>query len=450
MENFFSFDMAFSIVKVLAALLLVLLNGIFVAAEFAFVKVRPTRIAQLAAEGNKKAEITSDCIENIDAYLSVSQLGITLSSLGLGWLGEPAIATLLTPILTGWGIASPALVHSISFILAFSLITFLHVVFGELAPKSLAIQRAEGISMSLAKPMRFFYYVFYPAVALLNGTANKFLFLLGFQPASESEIAHSEEELRMLISESYKGGHIKKSEQELLQNVFRFEERVVQEIMVPRPEVVFLNIRDSLEENIALARKSGHSRYPLCDGGLDKVIGLINIKDLLYLEDKIEDISSIGREIMFVPEGMRLDHLLPEFQKKHQHMAVVIDEYGGISGIVTMENILEELVGPIQDEFDDEDPEVIVEEGKTLLVTGRILLDDAEERFALSIDDEEAEQYYTLAGYMLGKLGKRPREGDIVILDNMKLEIVKMEGMRIDRIRLHPIEHSSSKIQENN
>jgi CBS domain containing-hemolysin-like protein len=444
-----SFDIIFSVLKILAALLLVLLNGLFVAAEFAFVKVRPTRIAQLASEGNKKAKTAQDCIENIDAYLSVSQLGITLSSLGLGWLGEPAVATLLTPILTGWGIASPTLVHSISFILAFSLITFLHVVFGELAPKSLAIQRAEGMSMSLAKLMHIFYFVFYPAVALLNGTANKFLFLLGFQPATKSEIAHSEEELRMLISESYKGGRIKKSEQELLQNVFRFEERVVQEIMVPRPEVIFLDIQDSLEKNIALARKSGHSRYPLCDGIIDKVVGLINIKDLLYLDNEIEDICSIHREIMFVPEGMRLDHLLPEFQKKHQHMAAVIDEYGGISGIVTMENILEELVGPIQDEFDDEDPEIIVEEeGRTLLVTGRMLLDDAEERFALSIDGEN-EQYYTLAGYMLGKLGKRPREGDIVKLNNMKLEIVKMAGMRIDRIRLHPIEDSGSDIQEN-
>lgn len=442
MDNIFSFEVIMSIIKILIALLLVLLNGLFVAAEFAFVRVRPTRINQLVIEGNKKAQVTHECIENMDAYLSVSQLGITLSSLGLGWLGEPAVANLLEPLLASWGITSNTVVASISFIIAFSIITFFHVVFGELAPKSLAIQKAESISLLLAKPMRMFYYVFYPAVAVLNGTALQIIKLLGFKPASETDITHSEEELRMLISESFKGGQIDKTEQELLQNVFSFEKRVAEEIMVPRPEVVCLDIRSSLEKNLTIAKESGHTRFPLCNGSPDKIIGLIHIKDILYSGDSCSNIDDIKREILFVPEGMPLDSLLSTFQQSRQHMAVVLDEYGGTAGIVTMENVLEELVGQIQDEFDHEEPEFKAEKDGTFLVSGRMFIDDAVETFGLSV--EEPDQYNTLAGYMLGLLGKRPREGDKVMQNNMKLEIVSMDGMRINTIRIYPPGNLSS------
>ncbi|MBC7076612.1 MAG: HlyC/CorC family transporter [Syntrophomonadaceae bacterium] len=429
-----SLSLILSIIKILAAILLVLLNALFVAAEFAFVRVRPTRIAQLASEGNNKAKVTEKCIENIDAYLSVSQLGITLASLGLGWLGEPAVADLLTPLLFSWGLVSPTLVHSISFLLAFGTITFLHVVFGELAPKSLAIQRAETLSLWLARPMHMFFYIFYPAVVLLNGTANKIVMLLGFKAVYESN-THSEEELRMIISESYREGQIKKSEQELLQNVFRFEQRVAEEIMVPRPEVVFLDINNSWEDNLKLAKEGGHTRFPVIDGSPDRIVGLVNIKDVIYNE-KIQNLNDIKREIMFVPAGMPLDKLLAEFQQKHQHMAAVLDEYGGTAGIVTLENVLEELVGEIQDEFDEEEPEIVFEEDHTLLVSGRMFLNDAAERFGLSVGEEE--QYYTLAGFLLGKLGRRPREGDIIKEGNLQMEIARMRGMRIDRIRISP------------
>jgi CBS domain containing-hemolysin-like protein len=341
-------------------------------------------------------------------------------------------------VLFEWGINSSTVVHSISFIIAFGLITFLHVVFGELAPKSLAIQKAESISLWLARPMRFFYYIFYPAVALLNGTANKIIVLLGFQAANKTEETHTEEELRMLISESFQGGQIKESEQELLQNVFRFEERVAEEIMVPRPEVVFLNINNSLEENMNLARRSGHTRYPVIDKSPDNVIGAINIKDIVY-NMELKSIKDIIRDIMFIPEGMPIDHLLHTFQAKHQHLAVVINEYGGTSGIVTLENVLEELVGEIQDEFDNEEPEILIEDTGTLIVGGRMFIDEAIERFGLLIPDQH--QYNTLAGYMLGRLGKRPQVGDIIIQGNTKMEVAKMQGMRIDRIRIYPISH---------
>jgi len=430
-------NITLSILKILAALGLVFLNALFVAAEFAFVRVRPTRLTQLIAEGNHKASAANQCVHHLDAYLSVSQLGITLSSLGLGWLGEPAVASLLKPLLTRWGLGSPALVTSISFIVAFSLITFIHVVFGELAPKSLAIQKAENIALWLARPMQFFYRIFYPAVVLLNGTANWFIIRLGFEPPSDSVVAHSEEELRILIGESYKSGQINATEQELLENVFRFEEKVAEEIMVPRPDVVFLDTGLQLESNIEIARKSGHTRFPLIDGNPDQVIGLINVKDLMYLNNKIENLSEIKREAVFIPESMPLDKLLAEFKKRREHLVIVIDEYGGTAGIVSLEDVLEELVGDIQDEYDHEEPEYTVAQDGSILASGRMSIDDAIERFKLPLDDED--QYNTLAGYVLGKLGKSPQEGDEITEDHINLKIVKMDGMRIDLIRLQKI-----------
>ncbi|MTI80855.1 MAG: HlyC/CorC family transporter [Firmicutes bacterium] len=429
-------DTSFSIlilVQIILALLLVLLNGAFVAAEFSFVKVRPTRLSQLVAEGNKRAKLAQGCVNNIDAYLSVCQLGITISSIGLGWLGEPVVAKLLQPIMYQLGIVSPALIHTISFVVAFSLVTFMHVVFGELVPKSLAIQRAEAVTLWLAAPMRFFYYLFYPGIVVFNGTANGILRKLGVRAASEHEESHSEEELQMLVSESYKSGHLDKNEWRLLNNVFQFEKRVVREVMVPRPEVVFLDINKSLEENMQIVRESGHTRFPLCDGQRDNIIGLVHIKDLIKLDGGL-GIDKIKRNIMMVPEGVPLDKLLKEFQQKHEHMALVVDEYGGTSGIVTMENVLEELVGEIQDEFDEEPPQVIKEKEGIFLVDGRMLLDEAAEMFNLPITEED--EYDTLAGFVFGRLGKRPRVGDEVELSAHKLEVVAMDGLRIDRVRI--------------
>lgn len=426
----------YTILKIVLALLLVVFNGVFVAAEFAFVRVRPTRIAQLFTEGNRQAVRAKECIENLDAYLSVSQLGITLASLGLGWLGEPAIATLLTPFLFKWGLTSPALVHTISFVTAFGLITFLHVVFGELAPKSLAIQRAEPLSLWLALPMRFFYTLFYPAVILLNGTANRAMRVIGISPSSEAALSHSGEELRMIIAESFRGGQINENEQELLQNVFLFEERTAEEIMVPRTEMVFLDTHLELGGNIELAHRTQHTRYPLCEGSPDRVVGLIHIKDLLYMDPAVTDIQAISRPIMLVPESMPLDRLLTEFQKQHQHLALVIDEYGGTAGIVTMDNVLEVLVGDIQDEFDAEEPGIRKQADGTYLVTGRMHIDDAADKFHLTVDDDEP--FNTLAGFILERLGRYPQVGDWVLADKTKLEVVEMDDTSIKQVRVYP------------
>ncbi|AEG60003.1 hemolysin family protein [Desulforamulus ruminis] len=429
-------DTSFSIMlvmKILLALFLVFLNGLFVAAEFSFVKVRPTRLAQLIAEGNRRAKDAQVCVNNIDTYLSVCQLGITLSSLGLGWLGEPVVAKLLEPLLYSLGMTSSTALHSVSFVVAFALVTFLHVVFGELVPKSLAIQRAESVTLWLAGPMRMFYYPFYPGIVLFNGTANRILRKLGVQPASEHEESHSEEELQMLVSESYKGGHLDKNEWRLLQNVFEFERRVAREVMVPRPDVVFLDREKSLEENLEIARNTEHTRFPLIDGDSDHVVGLVHIKDLFRLQSG-STMDQVKRNIMMVPEGIPLDRLLRQFQQNHEHMAVVVDEYGGTSGIITMENVLEELVGEIQDEFDQECPQVTTEKEGTFIVDGRMLLEEASEMFCLPVDEEE--EYDTLGGFVFGKLGKRPRVGDVVELPEHQLEVAEMQGLRIHRIRL--------------
>lgn len=434
----------FSSIKILGALFLIVLNALFVAAEFAFVRVRPTRIAQLVEEGNKRARAVQDCIQHIDAYLSVSQLGITLASLGLGWLGEPAVASLIHPLLKSWGLTSPALETSIAFVIAFSLITFMEVVFGELVPKKMAIQKAEIMALFLAGPMHTLYFLFYPAAAVLNGTANRFLHFLGIRQDSEHDITHTEEELRMIIAESYHGGQINQTEQELLQNVFRFEERVAEEIMVPRPDVVFLDTHLNLEENLLKAKEAGHTRFPLVEGSPDQVVGLIHIKDLLFRASPIQNIADIKREIIYIPEGMPVDRLLAEFQRRHQHLAVVLDEYGGTAGIVTMEDILEELVGEIQDEFDEEEPMLVHQEDGSILVNGLVLLDDASRELGFHLDEEEENGYNTLAGFVFGRLGKRPREGDYIIQDDLKIEVNRMEGLRIGWLRVSRLKSAPS------
>ncbi|HNX93265.1 MAG TPA: hemolysin family protein, partial [Syntrophomonas sp.] len=312
-----------------------------------------------------------------------------------------------------------------------------HVVFGELAPKTVAIQRAESLALFLAGPMHFFYFIFYPGVALLNGAANKVVLMFGLEAESEHSRGHSEEELRMLISASYKEGQIKKSEQLLLQNVFKFEKKNAEEIMVPRPQVVFMDINDSMEKNIDIARAAKHTRFPVCDGSPDQVIGLIHIKDVLYQDENSFDLVDLKRDILFVPEGMPLEKLLQEFQRTHQHMAVVVDEYGGTAGIVTMDNILEELVGEIQDEFDQEEPEIKSLPDGSIIVSGSMDVDDAVEELGLPRGDE-MEEYNTLAGYVLGKLGHFPQTGESISLGKYKMEIARMDGKRIDLFRLIP------------
>ncbi len=417
--------------KLFLVLLLVFLNGFFVATEFAVVKVRESRITQLIAEGNKRARHVEQLIRNLDSYLSACQLGITLASLGLGWLGEPAVAYLLQPIFAYFGLGE-SWSHSLSFVIAFSIITFLHIVLGELAPKSLAIQRSEAISIRVAKPIQLFYKVMYPFIFFLNWAAAKFLDLLGLSPVSEQQAAHTEEEIRILVSESHKSGLIDQTELMLVDNIFDFSETMAREIMVPRTDMIVLNLHDSFEHNIELVRNGRYTRYPVVDGDKDHVVGSLHIKDLLALDltGKLHSLQELIRPILTVPETISISRLLGMLQKGRNQMAILIDEYGGTAGLVTVEDILEEIVGDIQDEFDDERPE-IEKKDDTYSFDGRMLLEEVNEYLNLSLDDSEVD---TLAGWIYMQIDHPPKIGDTVKAEGYEFRVSEVDHYRITRV----------------
>ncbi|MDL2210892.1 hemolysin family protein, partial [Desulfovibrio sp. OttesenSCG-928-O18] len=329
------------------AFCLVVLNGLFVAAEFSFVKARRTKLELLAEEGSRRAKTALFGIHNLDAYLSVCQLGITLASLGLGWLGEPAVAALLRPVLAVVGVTSASVVSSLSVAVGFTLITLVHVVFGELVPKSISIQKAEETVMLLAVPMRIFYVLWYPVVTVMNGISNFFLHLAGLHTASESEQSHSPEELRMLIMDSSREGQLEESEGRMLGNIFSFYKKMAKDIMVHRMDVSALDVAEGLDGAVALATASGHTRFPVYENSRDNIIGFIHAKDLLHLKNTA-NVRDIMREPLYAYETVHLDRLLELMQNKRQQFCVVVDEYGLWQGVITMEDIMEAIVGDIQ------------------------------------------------------------------------------------------------------
>ncbi|MBO8170330.1 MAG: HlyC/CorC family transporter [Bacillaceae bacterium] len=419
--------------NIILVLFLVFLNGFFVAAEFAMVKVRETRVTQLAEEGNRKAAVARRIVHNLDAYLSACQLGITLASLGLGWVGEPAIAELITPLLARFDIPEAG-IHTIAFVIAFSIITFLHIVLGELAPKSLAIQRAEGVSLWTAGPLNLFYKVMYPFIQGLNWTANRLLKMLGIELVDSHESAHTEDEIRILMNQSHQKGYIDKTELTLVDNIFDFTETLVREIMIPRTDMQVLNIQSSFEENLDLARKSHHTRYPVVDGDKDHIIGLVHIKDLYVeaLKTEGKKLESIIRPVITVPESMSISKLLRRMQKDREQMAIAIDEFGGTAGLVTVEDILEEIVGEIQDEFDNERP-IIEKRENAFSIDGRMLLEEVNEHFGTDLHSEEVD---TIAGWVYNELGRTPKVGDKVPYGFIEFEIEDTDHLRITRLLL--------------
>lgn len=419
----------------IAALFLVALNAFFVAAEFSLVKVRKTRLAELSETGSSQATVALNVTSKLDTYLSASQLGITLASLGLGWLGEPAIATLLHPLfknLVGW---DEVLVRTVSMVIAFLIITFLHIVLGELVPKSIAIQDAEGTALRTAGPLKAFYKIFYPVISALNGLANIVLKQWGIEPANEADLAHTEEELRMLVDVSQRHGILDKMEGKLLDNVFEFSDRVVSEVMVPRQDMVCLYIQDSMEEVLKTVREFGHTRYPLCDDDKDNVIGLVHIRDLIGLREasEIQNISHVKRDILIVPEGMPISHLVQKMRAQRTHLAVVVDEFGGTAGMVTIEDLIEELVGEIYDEFENSEQSEIIKlaEGE-YLINGRVLLDDVSDLLGVVLEEETVS---TIGGYVFNRLGRRPVKGDSVEFDGYSFIVVEVVGFRITRVK---------------
>ncbi len=420
--------------KIFVALFLVVLNGFFVAAEFSLVKVRKTRLAELEENGSKKAAVALEVTSKLDAYLSACQLGITLASLGLGWLGEPAIASLLEPLFSGIVGWSPVYTHTVALIFAFLMITFLHIVLGELVPKSLAIQSAEKTALATAGLLKMFYRIFYPAIFVLNGLANAILRLLGMVPANEADLAHTEEELRMLVDASERHGFLDKMESTLLDNVFEFSDRIAGEVMVPRQDMVCLYIQDTIDEALDVIKEYGHTRYPLCDDDKDNVIGMIHVRDMISIRDNpVKDISQIKRDILIVPEGVPISHLVQKMRSQRTHMAVVADEFGGTAGLVTIEDLLEELVGEIYDEFDREQPHVKKVNETDYEVNGRVLLEDISEMLDIDIDEEGIT---TIGGYIFTQISRKPRNGDEVSFDGYVFQAAEVVGSRILKVKI--------------
>lgn len=422
-------------------LFLVFLNGFFVAAEFAIVKVRSTRIETLIQEGNHKAKIARSIVKNLDAYLSATQLGITLASLGLGWVGEPAVADMIYPFLAWIGLGGgEVILHTVSFTIAFSFITALHIILGELVPKSMAIQQAEAITLWTARPLHLFYVLMFPFIWFLNTIANTSLKLMGFKPETDHQSAHTEEEIRLLVKESHESGLIDNTELTLVDNIFDFSETHAREIMIPRTEMVCLYTGNTYEENREITYKEMHTRYPLCDPDKDHIIGFIHIKDLWRNETE-RDIRSLVRPITKVPDSIQISKLLKIMQRKKTEMCILIDEYGGTSGLVTLEDILEEIVGEIQDEFDEERPPIEQKDEKTWSIDGRLLIEEVNEQFGLKI---ECEDYDTIGGWVYSQVEIPPRKGQKVrVGDQAELTIEEMDQLRISRLKLHLLERTT-------
>jgi CBS domain containing-hemolysin-like protein len=404
-------------------LFLVFLNGFFVAAEFAIVKVRSSQIALQAGTNSKKAAVS--IIDNLDGFLAATQLGITLASLGLGWVGEDVVSTIILNVMATLDIAiTESLAHKIALPVAFVTLTILHIVFGELAPKSIAIRYPTATTLTVSVPLRIFYFVFKPFIALLNGMANLILKMFGIKPVSETEI-HSEEELRLIIAESEEGGAIESSERELIQNVFDFDDRIVKQVMVPRIKISAINSNTSLAEAIQIVLREGYSRYPIYEKSLDEIKGVIHSKDVVqhYINKTNKSLLEISHPAYTITENKPIDHLLREFQKKKVQMAVVISEYGGTIGIVTLEDILEELVGDIQDEHDHE-AQIVTQTGTVFRVIATSSIHDINK--SLDVPLQESEDYETLAGLLLMIRSSDLKEGEELMMENYSVKIIKM------------------------
>ncbi|MBE2908575.1 hemolysin family protein [Anoxybacillus flavithermus] len=425
------------IVNLLMVGILIALTAFFVASEFAIVKVRRTRIDQLVAEGNRSAMAAKRVISNLDEYLSACQLGITITALGLGWLGEPTVEHLLRPVFEQMNL-NESVASLLSFAIAFVAITYLHVVVGELAPKTLAIQKAETITLLCSRPLILFYKIMYPFIWVLNGSARVIIGLFGLRPASEHEVAHSEEELRLILSESYKSGEINPSEYKYVNNIFEFDNRIAKEIMVPRTEIVALDKNDSIADILEIMRKEKYTRYPVIDGDKDHIVGMVNIKEILTdcirnpqaIEKKLDDYI---RPIIQVIESIPIHDLFVKMQRERVHMAILVDEYGGTAGLVTVEDILEEIVGEIQDEFDiDEVPMIRKVNEHTTIVDGKVLIEEVNDLLGTDIDDTDVD---TIGGWILTEKFDI-QQGEILSYGDYEFKVLKMEGRHVQLVEI--------------
>ncbi|WP_281890230.1 hemolysin family protein [Paenibacillus sp. YYML68] len=420
---------------------LVLLNGFFVAAEFALVKVRNSRIDTLALTGNLSARVAQQITGNLNAYLSACQLGITLTSLVLGWVGEPAISQLLEPVLKDWLGLSDVALHAVSFFIAFTIITSLHITLGEQFPKTYAIRQSERVTLWTAIPLIIFYKLMFPLIWALNGVSDWMLRLAGIEPTNEHESAHTEDEIRVLMKESHKSGHIDNTELTLFDNIFEFAETNAREIMIPRTDMNCLYANLTFEENMQIALTEMRTRYPVCDPDKDNIIGFVHIKDLLkhQASTRVSDIHSIVRPITKVPDSMPISNLLKLMQRKKVQIVLLIDEYGGTAGLVTIEDILEEIVGDIRDEFDMEQrPSIEKKDELTYSIDGRLLIDEVNEHFGFEI---ESEDYDTIGGWIYSQVEIPPKRGHAIMYgDNYEFIIEETDDLRIARLTVRKLQ----------
>jgi len=421
--------------NLLAALVLIVLNGFFVAAEFALVKVRDSRIQQLEEEGSRRAVVVRRVLGDLDSYLSVCQVGITVASLALGWVGEPAVSRLIAPLLETVGITNERVVEIISVALGFAIITYAHLVFGEQAPKYFSIQRSESVSLWISRPLDLIRIPFRPVVWIVNASTNFFLRPWGIRLGEEAEV-HSEEELRIMISSSTASGILDPGERDYLNNVFDFGDTVAREIMVPRPDIEALPYDAPLEELAEKAAFGRYTRYPVYEDDPNRILGAVHVKDLFRAakEDPEDfDIKPLIRDCLVVPENKPIEQLLRDFQERKLQMAIVIDEWGSVEGLITIEDVLEEIVGEIQDEF-DEDEASIEEIGENLFaIDGRIPISDVNDRFHLDLPNED---FDTIGGYILGSLGRPPDVGDTVEAEGVTLNVKSVDGPRVSMLTL--------------
>lgn len=435
----------FDTFKIFLVFFLVFANGFFVATEFALVGVRRSRIESLAKSGNNRATKLLTVLDNLSAYISATQLGITLSSLALGWIGEPAVAHLLEIPLKGR--VSDAVLHTIAFAVAFSIITFLHIVLGELAPKTLALERAEKTALAVALPIELFYKTFKYPIQLLDWAGTRTVRLFGLHPSNEHASIYTEDELRQLINVSHESGHLEKEGKQLINSVFDFTDTAVGEAMVPRPSVTAIEVSSTFDETRALFRTSGYSRLPVYREKHDNIVGILARRDIEpFLEDSKQgefSLVDLLHPALFVPVTARLGGVLRHMQSSRTHLAIVVDEHGGMEGIVTLEDVLEEIVGEINDEFDEEvRSQILKESNGNYVISGMLSVRDANRKLKLSLPEDGG--YTTVAGFLLDQAGRLLAEGETVEYEGATFNIVRVDKRRISRIRFVPAQEGSS------
>lgn len=415
--------------------LMIALTAFFVAAEFGLVKIRKSRLEALSQSGNKSATLGLHIVDHLDAYLSACQLGITLTSLAIGWIGESTVETLLHPVLAYLPLPSSVL-KIVSLVLSFLLITFVHVVIGELIPKSLSITKTEKVVLTVVKPLHYFYKFTYPFIWLLNSSANAIGKVFGFSLAGEGEETHSEEELRLIANQSFINGEINEDEYEFLNNVFEFDELIAKEIMVTRVDMETINEGSSVEDALKFAIEKGHSRFPVIRKTKDDIIGYVTMQDLvrIYLDEPTAIVDGIMQEPIIVIDSMPVKLLLDEMQKEHKHFAILSDEYGGTSGLVTIEDIIEEIVGDIQDEQDQEEENIIETKPKVYMVNGKTPISEFEDWFEIEFPDDVESN--SLSGYLTDKYQREVKVNFTCRYQDLKFTVLKMDKVNISKLRV--------------